>query len=629
MRDLGSPLGGFRSPFGALSGSVFDPYAVAGFNPALVFDFAAELYGTSSIVSTFNNSLTYTGASAKTMVDSDGLLKWAPHNLRTYSNDFTNAAWAMNGSATKSTVSANSPTGDTTVGKVTLASGANSLAGITMGIGAGTWLYSFGVFLKPSGLDWVGIESGFRDLTWFDITSGVIGTTSANHTASIADVGDGWFLCTINTQTVWNGGGQVWGCDSDNTQTGTGDGSIGYFISGGHIYYDNFGMVNNPDRGDSYVPTTSAAVYRPRRGHHIYNGTAWVNEGIQLESEARTNLFTYSADFANAAWTKSNSTAPATATSPTGVANSAATLTWNDTPASAGYLFHPVTVATAVVYTFSAYAKVGTVNYISLSLRSFTTPGNVDTHFNLSTGAVVSTGTGCTSNIENVGSGWYRCSITFTTDAADTTGEALLVLSENGTDFPLSTAGANALIYGAQMELGSTPSSYIPTAGATVTRAAETLTVAAANLPYSAVNMSMQMDGEMTYADEAAAAQLTLARWYADASNYIILDVDTDTTATGEINANQNAVGTLDTVVATAEYSPGVNIDVNVSSRHTSGAINVAKDGTAATEDATPTALPDLSATNMTIAYDYMGTIGKFRMWDEDLGDTGIAEAST
>jgi hypothetical protein len=45
--------------------------------------------------------------------------------------------------------------------------------------------------------------------------------------------------------------------------------------------------------------------------------------------------------------------------------------------------------------------------------------------------------------------------------------------------------------------------------------------------------------------------------------------------------------------------------------------------------DTTPTALPDLSATNLELGYDYMGTIGKFRMWDDDLGDTGIAEAST
>jgi len=28
------------------------------------------------------------------------------------------------------------------------------------------------------------------------------------------------------------------------------------------------------------------------------------------------------------------------------------------------------------------------------------------------------------------------------------------------------------------------------------------------------------------------------------------------------------------------------------------------------------------------LGYDYMGTIGKFVVWNEDIGDTGIASAS-
>ena len=32
------------------------------------------------------------------------------------------------------------------------------------------------------------------------------------------------------------------------------------------------------------------ARYLPRIGHHVYNGSAWVNEGLLAESEARTNL---------------------------------------------------------------------------------------------------------------------------------------------------------------------------------------------------------------------------------------------------------------------------------------------------------------------------------------------------
>ena len=46
------------------------------------------------------------------------------------------------------------------------------------------------------------------------------------------------------------------------------------------------------------------------------------------------------------------------------------------------------------------------------------------------------------------------------------------------------------------------------------------------------------------------------------------------------------------------------------------------------TEDTTPVELPDLSATDLDLGFDYMGTIGTFRVWDQDLGDDGIVTAT-
>jgi len=57
--------------------------------------------------------------------------------------------------------------------------------------------------------------------------------------------------------------------------------------------------------------------------------------------------------------------------------------------------------------------------------------------------------------------------------------------------------------------------------------------------------------------------------------------------------------------------------------------VTIAVDGTALTEDTTPVALPDLSSTDLEIGYDFMGTIKTLRIWADDIGDTGIAEAST
>ena len=71
-------------------------------------------------------------------------------------------------------------------------------------------------------------------------------------------------------------------------------------------------------------------------------------------------------------------------------------------------------------------------------------------------------------------------------NAASTSGGLSLEVP-NGDGVQTCTATDVILIAGTQYELGSTPSSYIPTSSSTVTRAAETLTVPAANLPYTAL----------------------------------------------------------------------------------------------------------------------------------------------
>jgi hypothetical protein len=134
----------------------------------------------------------------------------------------------------------------------------------------------------------------------------------------------------------------------------------------------------------------------------------------------------------------------------------------------------------------------------------------------------------------------------------------------------------------------------------------------------------------MTYADGGAAGQVVLARWQLDANNRITLDMDTDGAATGEINFEQAASGTVDTVVSsTTAYAPGINVPFNIASRHGTTFVNGAVGGTALTADLTPVALPALSATPFQIGNTFMGAIESVRVWSDDIGNTGIASAST
>ena len=77
----------------AVREAIADLYAIGGQSPKLVADFDDEYYRTGGTTSTFSDAITHARNSNATMVDSDGLLKWAPHNLITYSTDLENAVW--------------------------------------------------------------------------------------------------------------------------------------------------------------------------------------------------------------------------------------------------------------------------------------------------------------------------------------------------------------------------------------------------------------------------------------------------------------------------------------------------------------------------------------------------------
>ena len=143
------------------------------------------------------------------------------------------------------------------------------------------------------------------------------------------------------------------------------------------------------------------------------------------------------------------------------------------------------------------------------------------------------------------------------------------------------------------------------------------------------LSVCIQMEGDMTYADDGAGSTVKFLRWEQDSNNLVDAYLRTDGTATGGFIFRQKDGGVSDVAESsTTLYSPGINQAFNIASRHGSTFINGAVDGTALTADTTPVALPDLENADLDLAYDYMGTIKQFRIWAVDIGDTGIAEAS-
>jgi hypothetical protein len=188
----------------------------------------------------------------------------------------------------------------------------------------------------------------------------------------------------------------------------------------------------------------------------------------------RTNLAFYSEQFDNAFWTKGNfSTISANATtSPDGTLSADKHVSANSTAAFAlGWV--NASVVSGTVYTFSVYLKRSEVRFVQLRNNI---SGNLFCNFDLELGVAGTPSAGLTASISNAGSGWYRCVITATSGGTATAGFLMNMVNSitDGLAQGIIGNGVNGyFVWGAQVEVGSFVSSYIPTTTAAVTRLAE------------------------------------------------------------------------------------------------------------------------------------------------------------
>jgi hypothetical protein len=197
-----------------------------------------------------------------------------------------------------------------------------------------------------------------------------------------------------------------------------------------------------------------------------------------LMEEQRTNLVTYSEDFSNASWSKTGSTVTAnTIVAPDG------TLTGDALVESATLNNHFVTQsvsksASAIVYTGTVYAKTLNGRQIRLALGTSNRANGANIDVNLETGiatAISVFGTGWTSpsgSASFVDNGWYRISLTVTSNTDATIN--MFAYTFDGTNQYYTGDGYSGIyIWGAQLEEGSFPTSYIKTEASQVTRSGD------------------------------------------------------------------------------------------------------------------------------------------------------------
>jgi hypothetical protein len=183
------------------------------------------------------------------------------------------------------------------------------------------------------------------------------------------------------------------------------------------------------------------------------------NGALLLELE-RTNLQVNSEEFDNILWSKVRaSITPNDAISPSGLLNADKLVGVSGTN---HYVYDSISVTFESTYTISVFAKY--IDIEQFIINVFGQSGSA--FFDISNGTVTSsTGTVTEPKIENYGNGWYRCSAKFTATATESVNYGFYL--NNAID-------KGVHIWGAQVELGSYATSYIPTQGATATRVAET-----------------------------------------------------------------------------------------------------------------------------------------------------------
>jgi hypothetical protein len=209
----------------------------------------------------------------------------------------------------------------------------------------------------------------------------------------------------------------------------------------------------------------------PRLNYPLIDGVVQGCPSLLLEP-ARTNLATYSEQFDNAAWTKFGGVVLAnTETSPDGAINSD---TLQGDSSTVQIIISQGKTLSAGQFTSSIFAKAGTANFLELTFDNFVGASNISGVFDLSNGTTSSVG----AIIQSFNNGWYRCSLTATIVSGDVVGSLGYRIRPNAANifYPnaAATNGQNVFLYGAQLEQGSYPTSYIPTSGTTATRSAET-----------------------------------------------------------------------------------------------------------------------------------------------------------
>ncbi len=226
-----------------------------------------------------------------------------------------------------------------------------------------------------------------------------------------------------------------------------------------------------PNASTSAVITSFSIVEvqgdRPRLSYDITNGVVEDKPHLLLEPSS-TNLVTFSEDFSG--YTTNNSSISSNVISSPDGSLSASKLIEN-TATAEHTIQKAVSVTSGNAYSISVFVKKEEISSVQFGFTGSNFASPTRSVFNIENGTIT-TNVSNTASIEDYGNGWYKLKVTNTTNA---TGTAMLMLQtiKSGQASYAGDGVSGFYMWGLQWEQQAYCTSYIPTAGTTITRAAE------------------------------------------------------------------------------------------------------------------------------------------------------------
>jgi len=230
----------------------------------------------------------------------------------------------------------------------------------------------------------------------------------------------------------------------------------------------------------------TAAINEPRLEYDASGNPL----GLLIE-EARTNVLAYSNRLSGSSWQGTNcSITTDSTTSPDGSIN-ASKVTCSVDGGTSSVWQYAISSGLNGNYSNSLYLKADTLNYAQLNVGYLVS--SFVANFDLINGTVTHIlGTGAT--ITDVGNGWFRCTLPFNTLGSGGFGVTPI---DSMSSIRRSGAVGSVFVYGAQTEVGSFPTSYIPTSGSAVTRAKDLASLPVERFAFNDTKGSVVVSAEM------------------------------------------------------------------------------------------------------------------------------------